>query len=131
MSSAPLIATPDYMRTRAKAIHNEVLRQSSFLSRLASDQRAEWKAFRDRWVAWYSAGPNWYWGATNETLDDWTRELAAWGDVFVAAGARAAVRAPTVPQTTPERLNDALKDAFASPITWIGIGAVLYLASKD
>ena len=125
--SAPLIATPDYMRTRAAGVHEELNRQSSSVALLAPTRRQEWRRFRDRWVAWYSSGPSYLWGATNDLLEGFASEAASWASELQRAGGQGPVHAPAQSEGA---LAATLGTLSRSPLVWAGLGLWLYSTSR-
>lgn len=116
MSDRPLIATPESYKARAAELHTELVRQSREANRLAPALRLEWRALRDEWVKWYSAGPNWMWGATGATLDSFATRIGAWAVEIERAGGSAAIVRPSA---TEPAGSDLAKVAM-----WVVLGFV-------
>jgi len=124
---APIVATPDYMRARARAVHEELNRQSRDVGKLEPARRREWRAFRDRWVAWYSSGPSFLWGATNDAINAFASEADSWAGELARRGGQSPMHAPGQPSGM---LEGVLNTLTASPLAWLVVGVVVYNATK-
>ena len=122
MPDRPLIQTPEYLKDYAAKIHAELIRQSAFVSKLPRARRSEWGALRRRWIAWYSAGPSWIWGATNDTLDGYADATTAWAAELARVGAPSPVASTSAPEPY---------SPLSGGLVWavLGLGA-LYLIGK-
>ncbi len=88
MPTQPIVQTPEFLRERAAEINtslvqfNDDLIQKMKAGMLNADapKVKAWRAYRDRWLAWYNDTSwwTWAWGATNETLNAYGSQMADW-----------------------------------------------------
>lgn len=125
MADRPLIQTPEFLRERAHEINtslvqfNDDLIQQKKAGKLADDapKLKAWRAFRDRWLAWYSDSSwwTWTWGATNATLDAYASQMVDWLRWYSRAFAEAPTgAAPTKYESDARSVSSALPWALAA-----------------
>jgi hypothetical protein len=120
MPERPIVVTPEYLQDFGRQIHDELNRQSAFINLLTASQQREWRQLRARWVKWYSDA-DWYWAATNATLEGYADQVTAWSARLVEAGAPAPVAPPVAPEPW----------TLSSPLVWAGVAlAALWLLKK-
>jgi hypothetical protein len=132
----PIIQTPEFLRDRAMEINtsltqfNDDLIQQMHAGKLSSDapKVRAWRAFRDRWLAWYSQANwwTWAWGATNETLNAYGSNMADWSRWYLRAFGEVPTGAPPTNYGGDGRSLPAVLPWVLGTAAAVGIGIAIF-----
>lgn len=88
-NEAPWIQTPDYLRNRAKTLHNALLQLNTSMDKLVklkvlttgSERYKQWKTLLKQWGEWYgqtSLTGTWLWSSTDAVLEKYEQAYQVW-----------------------------------------------------